>query len=49
MTESNVEKTPHSDLKSLDRLVGTWTVSTRAEQELLREKLRTSGWTVAFS
>ena len=27
MTEVNAEKTPHSDLKSLDRLVGTWTVS----------------------
>lgn len=27
MTKSNVDKTPHSDLKSLDRLVGTWTVS----------------------
>lgn len=27
MTESNVEKTPLSDLKSLDRLVGTWAVS----------------------
>ena len=27
MTEIDAEKTPHSDLKSLNRLVGTWTVS----------------------